>query len=220
MNNKSLASYIDHTLLKPTATDKDIRKLCHEAIENKFAAGCVNPFNVPICWEELRKTGIKVCTVIGFPLGINSISDKVNEANNACRMGANELDFVINIGMVKEHAWDYIKRELFAMYEFQSQGYTVKVILETCLLTNEEIIEVCKLAAKLGINFVKTSTGFSTGGATVETVKLMYDTINKWGKNTQVKASGGIKDRKTALAMINAGATRIGTSAGIAITKE
>lgn len=216
--NERIAKMIDHTLLKPTATEQDLVKLCEEAKKYNFASVCVNPFNVPLCWEKLKDTDVKTCTVIGFPLGANSISDKRFEAENACRCGADELDFVINIGMVKEHKWEYIKDELLMMFNLRNAGEKiVKVILETCLLTNEEIIKVCEMASQIGLDFVKTSTGFSTGGATVEVVELMANTVK--GTRTQVKASGGIRTKEDAEKMIAAGASRIGTSNGVAIAE-
>ena len=216
---RPLASYIDHTLLKANATKTDVIKLCEEAKQYKFASVCVNPSFVALCDEMLKETDVKVCTVIGFPLGANPIIDKVNESNTAIENGADELDYVLNIGAVKEHNWDLIKNECEAMAKLQTEGRIVKVILETCLLDVEEIQTVCAIAAKAGIEFVKTSTGFSTGGAEEHIVSLMKESVSVWNKNTKVKASGGIRTKEDALKMIEAGADRIGTSAGCTIVQ-
>lgn len=216
---KSLASYIDHTLLKANATKSDIIKLCEEAKQNKFASVCVNPSFVALCNELLEDTEVKVCTVIGFPLGANPIVDKTNESLTAIENGADELDYVINIGAVKDHNWTLIKHECEAMAALQHDGRIVKVILETCLLNVEEIQKVCEIAARAGIEFVKTSTGFSTGGAEEHIVSLMKESVSVWNKNTKVKASGGIRTKEDAIKMIKAGADRIGTSAGCTIVQ-
>ena len=213
-----IAKTIDHTLLKPNATKEELTLLCKEAKEHKFASVCVNPFNVSFCSNELENTDVKVCTVIGFPLGANALWIKKAEADLAIQQGAHELDYVLNIGMVKEHNYNYIAKEMESLMELQKNGIQLKVILETCLLTDEEIVEVCKIAKRLGIAFVKTSTGFSTGGAEERVVKLMADTVK--GSNTLVKASGGIRTKEDAEKMLKAGASRLGTSAGVKIVEN
>ena len=209
MNN--LASYIDHTLLKPIATKADILKLCEEAKQYHFASVCVNPCWVSLCVETLKGTGVKVCTVIGFPLGANTSEIKAQEAALAIKQGADEVDMVINIGALKEGNTDYVYQDILAVRK-ASEGKILKVIIETSYLTDEEKKTVCKLAAKAGADFVKTSTGFSNAGATAEDVKLM-----KEESGIKVKASGGVRTKEDALKMINAGASRLGASAGIKI---
>ncbi len=209
MNN--LASYIDHTLLKPIATKADILKLCEEAKQYHFASVCVNPCWVSLCAEVLKGTGVNVCTVIGFPLGANTSEIKAAEAALAIKQGANEVDMVINIGALQEGNIDYVYRDILAVRK-ASEGKILKVIIETSYLTEEEKKTVCKLAAKAGADFVKTSTGFSSAGATAEDVKLM-----KEASGIKVKASGGIRTKEDALKMIDAGALRLGASAGIKI---
>ena len=209
MNN--LASYIDHTLLKPTATKADILKLCEEAKQYHFASVCVNPCWVSLCAETLKGTGVKVCTVIGFPLGANTSEIKAQEAALAIKQGADEVDMVINIGALKESNTDYVYQDILAVRK-ASEGKILKVIIETSYLTDEEKKTVCKLAAKAGADFVKTSTGFSSAGATTEDVKLM-----KEASGIKVKASGGVRTKEDALKMIEAGASRLGASAGIKI---
>lgn len=211
------AKYIDHTLLKPDATDEDIDKLCSEAKEYNFASVCVNPCYVARCYELLRQTGVKVCTVIGFPLGANSTMIKVHEAREAVFDGASEIDMVINVSRLKCHDDDFVYREIKKIKDNLREDIILKVIIETCLLNDEEKIRVCKLALKAGADFVKTSTGFSTGGATYEDVKLMRDTV---GNEIGVKASGGIRTKEAFLKMIEAGANRIGTSSGVKIIQE
>ena len=209
MNN--LASYIDHTLLKPVATKADILKLCEEAKQYHFASVCVNPCWVSLCAEVLKGTGVNVCTVIGFPLGANTSEIKAQEAALAIKQGATEVDMVINIGALKEGNTDYVYQDILAVRK-ASEGKILKVIIETSYLTDEEKKTVCKLAAKAGADFVKTSTGFSNAGATAEDVKLM-----KEASGIKVKASGGVRTREDALKMIEAGASRLGASAGIKI---
>lgn len=209
MNN--LASYIDHTLLKPIATKADILKLCEEAKQYHFASVCVNPCWVSLCAEVLKGTGVNVCTVIGFPLGANTSEIKAEEAALAIKQGANEVDMVINIGALKEGDTDRVYQDILAVRK-ASEGKILKVIIETSYLTDEEKKTVCKLAAKAGANFVKTSTGFSNAGATAEDVKLM-----KEASGIKVKASGGVRTKEDALKMIEAGASRLGASAGIKI---
>ena len=209
MNN--LASYIDHTLLKPTATKADILKLCEEAKQYHFASVCVNPCWVALCAEVLKGSGVKVCTVIGFPLGANTSEIKAEEAALAIKQGATEVDMVINIGALKEGNIDYVYQDILAVRK-ASEGKILKVIIETSYLTDEEKKTVCKLAAKAGADFVKTSTGFSNAGATAEDVKLM-----KEASGIKVKASGGVRTKEDAIKMIEAGASRLGASAGIKI---
>ena len=209
MNN--LASYIDHTLLKPIATKADILKLCEEAKQYHFASVCVNPCWVSLCAEVLKGSGVNVCTVIGFPLGANTSEIKAAEAALAIKQGATEVDMVINIGALKEGNTDYVYQDILAVRK-ASEGKILKVIIETSYLTDEEKKTVCKLAAKAGADFVKTSTGFSNAGATAEDVKLM-----KGASGIKVKASGGVRTKEDALKMIEAGASRLGASAGIKI---
>lgn len=211
-----LASYIDHTLLKPQATAQDIIKLCNEAREHHFASVCINSRFVALAAGELQDSGVNVCTVIGFPLGACSTATKVAETVQAVKDGAVELDMVVSVGALKENNDEEVERDIRAVVE-AAGGHTVKVIIETCLLTDDEKVRACKAAKNAGAHFVKTSTGFSTGGATTGDVALMRRTV---GDKLGVKASGGVRTREQALAMIEAGATRIGASAGIAICKE
>lgn len=210
----SLARMIDHTLLKADATEADIRKLCAEAREHLFASVCVNPANVALCAELLAGSEVKVCTVVGFPLGATTPEVKAFETQQAIEDGATEIDTVLNIGALKSGQAERVQQDIRAVVEACPEGVVTKVILETCLLTDDEKITACLLAQAVGADFVKTSTGFSIGGATVHDVALMRRTV---GPDMGVKASGGIRDRATALAMIEAGATRLGASASIAI---
>lgn len=213
-----LEKYIDHTALSPQTKYADITKLCKEAVEYGFYAVCVNSRFVPKAKEQLAGSDVKIASVVGFPLGAMSTASKVFETSDACREGAVEIDMVISIGALKEGlldiVYDDIRQVVLAASGF---GSIVKVILETCLLTDEEIVTACKLSQKAGAAFVKTSTGFSTGGATAHHVALMRNSV---GPDVKVKASGGIRDRKTAEEMIAAGASRIGASAGIAICSD
>ena len=208
--------YIFHTLLKPDCTDAQIEKLCLEAKEYDFASVCVNPGYIKTCYKMLKDTNVKVCTVVGFPLGATSTYSKVEETKQAILDGATEIDMVINISRLKCHDDEYVRDEIAAIKKACGE-LVLKVIIETCLLTDEEKVRACKLSVEAGADFVKTSTGFSTGGATVEDVKLMRETV---GTKCFVKASGGIRDTKAFLAMIDAGADRIGASAGIKIIQE
>lgn len=210
-----LNKLIDHTLLKPEATKAQIEKLCSEAKEYDFKSVCVNPYYVKYAKELLKGSDVLVCTVIGFPLGQNTTAIKVAETKDAIKNGADEIDMVINIGALKSKDEDYVLNEIKEIRN-ACKGNTLKVIIETCLLSDEEKITACKLSKEAGADFVKTSTGFSTHGATVEDVKLMRKTV---GEDMGVKASGGIRDRETALKMVEAGATRLGVSAGVAIVK-
>lgn len=210
-----LNKYIDHTLLKADATDDQITTLCKEAAEYEFYAVCVNSCHVSLCKQLLEDTQVKIATVVGFPLGAMSTAAKVAETDDACRNGAEEIDMVINIGKLKSGNTQYVEDDIRAVCEkAKLHGASVKVILETCLLTKDEIVQCCNLAKEAGALFVKTSTGFSTSGASKEDVSLMRDSVPSFMK---VKASGGIRDYETAIEMISAGADRIGTSAGIKI---
>lgn len=210
-----LNQYIDHTLLKPEATKDQIIRLCEEAKAHRFKSVCVNPANIDLAKEILADSDVLVCTVVGFPLGANTVEVKVFETKDAITRGADEIDMVINIGKAKEHDYDYIEDEIRQVVQ-AAEGKTVKVIIETALLTDEEKVQVCLAAKRAGAHFVKTSTGFSIGGATVEDVKLMKDTV---GDEVEVKASGGVRSREDAIKMIDAGATRIGTSSGVKIVQ-
>ncbi|HAV65332.1 MAG TPA: deoxyribose-phosphate aldolase [Verrucomicrobiales bacterium] len=210
---ENLAQYIDHTLLRPDATAKEIEQLCQEARKHEFHSVCVNSSRVAQAYALLADTQILVCSVVGFPLGSMDTDAKRYETELAVDLGAEEIDMVLNVGKLKDGEDKFIFREFRDVVE-AADDRAVKVILETCLLTREEIIRACKLAVESGARFVKTSTGFSKAGATIEDVKLMRETV---GKDFGVKASGGIRDRATAEAMIGAGATRLGTSSGIAI---
>lgn len=214
---KSISSMIDHTLLKPDATREMIKALCEEAIQYKFGAVCVNPCHVRYCNELLKGTDVKLATVIGFPLGANTKEVKAFETKNAIDNGANEIDMVINIGAIKDKDYDRVKEDIEYVVKAAIPKAIVKVIIETCLLTEEEKIKACELVIDAGAHFVKTSTGFSTGGATVDDVKLMKSVV---GDKIEIKASGGVRDLKSAKDMIEAGATRLGTSSGIKIVKD
>ncbi|WP_302177350.1 deoxyribose-phosphate aldolase [Megamonas funiformis] len=207
---------IDHTALKPNTNKESILKLIAEAKTYDFASVCVNPCWVALAHQELKNTDVKVCTVIGFPLGANTTEVKVFETKDAIEKGAQEIDMVINVAMLKDKDYNYIENEIKQIVEASKDKAIVKVILETCLLTDEEIITASKLAKNAGADFVKTSTGFSTGGATVHDVALMRKTV---GEDMGVKASGGIHTHEEAMAMINAGASRIGASAGVKLLK-
>lgn len=211
-----LAKYFDHTLLKPDAREADVRRLCEEAAYYGTASVCVNPDFVPLCHNLLEGSGVKTCTVIGFPLGASASKIKADEAAYAVAEGADEVDMVINISAAKDHRYSEVEKDIRMVREAVPNAI-LKVILETCLLTKEEIAECCLAAKRAKADFVKTSTGFSKGGATVEDVKLMRETV---GPEMGVKASGGVHTREEALAMIEAGATRIGASATVFILKE
>ena len=204
---------IDHTLLKQDATPEQIMKLCLEAKEFNFMSVCVNPAYVPLAYELLKDSDVKVCTVIGFPLGMNLTKTKVEEAMLAVNQGADEVDMVINVGMLKSENDEYVENEIRLIKE-SINGKLLKVIIETCLLTDEEKVRACLAAKRAGADFVKTSTGFSTGGATVHDVELMRKTV---GEEMGVKASGGVRTHEDLLAMVEAGANRIGTSNGTKI---
>ena len=207
---------IDHTALKPNTNKESILKLIAEAKTYDFASVCVNPCWVALAHQELKNTDVKVCTVIGFPLGANTTEVNVFETKDAIEKGAQEIDMVINIAMLKDKEYDYVENEIHQIVEAAKDKAIVKVIIETCLLTDEEKIKACELSQKAGADFVKTSTGFSTGGATVHDIALMRKTV---GAEMGVKASGGVHTHEEALAMVEAGATRIGASAGVKLLK-
>jgi len=215
-SNQDLASIIDHTLLKPDATEQDIRRVCAEAIEYKFKSVCINTSWVSLVSRLLKGSGVLTCCVVGFPLGASSTRAKVDETYDALKNGANEIDMVINIGALKSGDWDTVKRDIESVVNACRYRALVKVILETSLLNEEEKIRACTIAKMAGADFVKTSTGFSKGGATVEDIRLMRKVV---GPKMGVKASGGIRDTATARAMIEAGATRIGASSSVDIVK-
>ena len=210
------SKYIDHTLLKADAQEGEIIRLCDEAKQHDFASVCVYSYWAKTCAEQLKGTGIKVCCVAGFPSGAMSTAAKAFEAAEAIRSGADEIDMVMNIGELKAGHADAVRRDIEAVVQ-ACAGHPVKVILETCLLSREEIARACMICADAGASFVKTSTGFSTGGASVEAVRLMKETLDG---RCQVKASGGIRTAKDMDRMIEAGADRIGASAGAALLDE
>ncbi|RUO86592.1 deoxyribose-phosphate aldolase [Spiroplasma endosymbiont of Megaselia nigra] len=211
-----LNKYIDHTLLKPDATIVEIKKLCAEAKEYDFASVCINPTYVQLAHNLLQNTTVNVCVVVGFTLGANATITKVTEISTALAEGATEIDMVMNISKFKSNNYDLVRADMAACKKAAGQ-HIVKVILETCLLSDTEIIKACQLAEEAGLDFVKTSTGFSKAGATIANVKLMKKTV---GERMQVKAAGGVRTKDDALAMITAGATRIGTSGGVNIMKN
>ncbi len=213
----NILGMIDHTMLKPDATKDMIEELCKEAMENKFAAVCVNPCYVKLCKDILRNSDVKVATVIGFPLGANTKEVKAFETMDAIKNGADEVDMVINIGALKIKNYELVKEDIEEVVKAAKDKALVKVIIATCLLTDEEKIKACEISMIAGADFVKTSTGFSTGGATVDDVKLMKSIV---GDKLEVKASGGVRDIDSAKKMIEAGATRLGTSSGVKIAKE
>ncbi|MFH0767617.1 MAG: deoxyribose-phosphate aldolase [Bacillota bacterium] len=215
-NNYDIASIIDHTLLKPEATETDIKKVCAEAIEYSFKSVCINTHYVALVSRLLAGTKVLTCCVVGFPLGASSTRAKIDETYDALKNGADEIDMVINIGALKSGDWNTVKRDIEGVTYACKNRALVKVILETSLLNDEEKIKACTIAKMAGADFVKTSTGFNTGGATIEDIKLMRKVV---GPNMGVKASGGIRDTQTARAMMAAGANRIGTSSGINIVK-
>ena len=211
-----LNKYIDHTNLKNTATLKDIEKVCDEAIKYKFASVCVYPYYVPLVANLLKGSNVEVCTVIGFPSGMSTKETKVYEAIDAVEKGATEIDMVINIAALKNKDYKYIKDEIEEIRD-SIDGKTLKVIIETCLLTDKEIIKMTEICNETFVNFIKTSTGFSEYGARVEDIEL----INKYKNDLlEIKASGGINNIEKAEAMINAGATRIGTSSGVKLMQK
>lgn len=215
MELDTIAKYIDHTVLGANATRDNIEKLCNEAREYRFASVCVNSCWVPLCAKLLKGSDVRICTVVGFPLGAMSTAAKAFEAKHAVAEGAREIDMVVNVGWLKNHDDELVQDDIAAVKEACNTSL-LKVIIETCLLTDEEKARACRLAKAAGADFVKTSTGFSTGGAKVEDIKLMRKTV---GPVLGVKASGGIHSYQEAKAMIDAGATRIGASCGVAIVE-
>lgn len=211
-----LNTFIDHTLLKATATPNDVKKLCEEAISYKFYAVCVNGYYVSLAKEELKNSPVKIASVIGFPLGANSTASKVDEAYKCVKDGADEIDMVINLGLLKQGLYKQVANDIAAV-KMVIDDKILKVIIETCYLTEEEKRTACRLTMEAGADFVKTSTGFGTGGATLADVRLMKEVV---GDTLKIKASGGIKDAETARKYIDCGVTRIGTSSGIAIVSQ
>ncbi len=211
-----LNSYIDHTNLKATATIEEIQKLCEEASKYHFASVCVHPYYVRLAKELLKGTPVEIGTVVGFPLGANTIETKAFEAINAIENGATEIDMVINLGALKNKDFDYVKEEIEEIRD-SIDGHVLKVIIETCYLTEEEIIKMTEICNETFVNFIKTSTGFGSRGATVEDIKLIASHKNDV---LEIKASGGIRDLQTAEAMIEAGATRLGTSSAISFLQK
>ncbi|MGL4796692.1 MAG: deoxyribose-phosphate aldolase [Paraclostridium sp.] len=215
MNNK-VANMIDHTVLKAFTTTEDVKVICKEAKEYNFFSVCINPTHIELAKKELEGSDVKVCTVIGFPLGANTPEVKAFETKDAIAKGADEVDMVINIGALKDKNYDLVLKDIKAVVDAADKKALVKVIIETCYLTDEEKKIACELSVKAGTDFVKTSTGFGTGGSTPEDIKLMRDVV---GPNIGVKASGGVRNLNDADAVINAGASRIGASASIAIVE-
>ena len=214
---KPLNKYFDHTLLKPEATESQIKVLCDEAKEYDFYSVCVNSCYVPLAAQELADTDVKIAAVVGFPLGACTTSTKVFETDGVCKRGAFEVDMVLNVGKFKSRDYDYTMNDIVSVVDVASDyGAKVKVILETSLLSDEEIIKACQLAKAAGAHFVKTSTGFNQSGATARVVKLMKETV---GNDMGVKASGGIRNYETVMELIEAGADRIGASASVEIMK-
>lgn len=217
MKKQEIAKYIDHTALKAETSLSDIEKLCREAVEYGFASVMVNPCNVAVAAKATAGSLVKVGTVIGFPLGANTTSTKVFEAEDAVKNGAHEVDMVINIGRFKEKKYDYVQEDIAAVARAMKGKALLKVIVETGFLDDFEVTKVCEIVRDAGADFIKTSTGFSQGGATVHNIELMKGIL---GNSLGIKASGGVKNYEQAVAMIKAGATRIGASAGIAIIQE
>lgn len=220
LDRNTMAKYIDHTLLKPDATGRDIERLCSEAVRYGFASVCLNPVFVPLAADKLKGTNIQVCTVVGFPLGANTTGTKVNEARSAVLQGAGEIDMVIWIGGLKEKRYDLVSRDIDEVVRDVRkirQDITVKVIIETCLLTDDEKVMACKIGEDAGADFIKTSTGFSIGGATLSDIVLIQNSV---GPGMGIKAAGGIRTAAQAVKFIRAGAARIGTSSGVNILKE
>lgn len=218
MKAETIASLIDHTILKPEATAAQVRQLCEEALRYKFASACVNPFYVPLAVEMVRGSSVKVCTVAGFPLGATTTDSKVFEAQEAVQHGAREIDMVMNVGALKSGDDAAVEEDMRRVADACHRGHALcKVILENCLLTDEEKIRACKIAVHAGVDYVKTSTGFNASGATAEDVVLMRATV---GPKIGVKASGGIRTLEDVRKMVAAGATRIGTSSGVKIIEQ
>lgn len=217
MTKDQIAGMIDHTILKADATEEQIVNICNEAKEYKFASVCVNPYYASLVKEKLKGSGVKTCVVIGFPLGASTSKVKAFETQMAIENGAQEVDMVINIGLLKDKKYDLFEEDIKAVVKEAEGKAKVKVIIECCLLNDKEKTKACEIVEKAGADFVKTSTGFSTGGATVEDIALMRKTV---GNRLGVKASGGIRDYEKTISMIEAGASRIGASAGVKIIKD
>ncbi|GCD09260.1 deoxyribose-phosphate aldolase [Clostridium tagluense] len=211
-----MEQYIDHTLLKPQASEEEIIKVCAEAKKYGFASVCVNAYYAALVSSELKGSNVKTCVVVGFPLGATTKEVKAFEAKQAIENGANEIDMVVNVGAIKSNKYEVVKEDIKAVVQVASGRAIVKVIIETCLLTDAEKVKVCEIAKEVNANFVKTSTGFSTGGATVHDIKLMRQTV---GPDMGVKASGAVRTTEDAKAVIEAGASRIGASSSIAIVE-
>lgn len=212
----NINNYIDHTNLKTYSTKKDIEKLCEEAIKYNFASVCVNPYYVPLAHELLIRSNVKVCTVVGFPLGQNNTLTKIYETKTAIEEGADEIDMVINVAALKDKYYDYVKSEIKEIRNI-TKDKILKVIIETCYLDSDEIVKITEICNDVGVNFIKTSTGYGTSGAKLEDVELIMKHKNK---DIQVKASGGIKNNSQAKTFIEKGVKRIGTSNGIEIMEE
>ncbi len=212
----ALAKTIDHTLLKAVATELQVRELCAEARKFGFFSVCVNPYWVPLCVRELEKSDVVVCSVVGFPLGVNLPAVKAEEARLAVEQGAREVDMVVNVGAAKSGDWKAVEEDIRGVVRAAGK-VPVKVIIETCYLTGDEKVKACEAAMKSGAQFVKTSTGFGTGGATAEDIKLIRKVV---GDKCRIKASGGVRTYHDAVQMLEAGADRIGASSGVAIVSE
>lgn len=213
---KNLASFIDHTILKPDTSKEEVERICAEAKKYKFASVCVNPYYVKLVSGNLKDTEVKTTCVVGFPLGQNTSEMKKVETRQVINLGAEEIDMVINIGALKDRDLDTVKKDIIGVVK-EAKGKIVKVIIEACLLTKDEKILACEISRDCGADFVKTSTGFSKGGATIEDVKLMKEIV---GKDIGVKASGGVRTLEDAKALIQAGASRIGASSSVDIIRE
>lgn len=211
---QNIANMIDHTVLKAFSTREDVKKICAEAKEYGFFSVCINPTHIELAKKELEGSDVKVCTVIGFPLGANTSEVKAFETKDAISKGAHEVDMVINVGALKDKDYDLVYNDIKSVVDAANKEALVKVIIETCYLTDEEKKIACELSVKAGADYVKTSTGFGTGGSTPEDIKLMRDVV---GPNIGVKASGGVRTTEDAIKVIDAGASRIGASASISI---
>ncbi len=216
MDKQQLAKMIDHTILKPEADKASIEKLCKEALEYNFASVCINPTNVELAAKLLKGSEVKVCTVIGFPLGANTMEVKAFETKDAIAKGADEVDMVINIGRLKDKDYEYVEKDIKAVVDAADKKALTKVIIETCYLTEEEKIAMCKSVTDAGADYIKTSTGFGTGGATIEDIKLFKQHI---GPNVKIKAAGGVKTVEDLEMFITEGCERIGTSSAINLIK-
>lgn len=214
--DNNIAKIIDHTILKAFATENDVKQICKEAKEYNFFSVCINPANIELAKKELEGSNVKVCTVIGFPLGANTSEVKAFETQDSINKGADEVDMVINIGALKDKKYDYVLNDIKAVVDAANKKVLVKVIIETCYLNDEEKKIACELSVKAGADYVKTSTGFGTGGSTPQDIKLMRDIV---GPSIGVKASGGVRNQNDAKAVMEAGCSRIGASASIAIAK-